>query len=66
MATVALSKADAAFLATVQERGGEVLAPTNPYEVARFSCRKGGSTAVIKVPSVKGDKYLVPDKKKKR
>jgi len=30
-----------------------------PKDVADFSCLESGSTVVIKVPSVKGDKYLV-------
>jgi hypothetical protein len=33
--------ADKKFLARVQEAGGEVLAPTNPYEVMRFKTRHG-------------------------
>lgn len=37
----ATSKADLAFLASVTEAGGEVLAPTNPYEVMRFRTRFG-------------------------
>lgn len=40
MATKA-AKADTAFLARVKEAGGEVLAPTNPYEVMRFKTRLG-------------------------
>lgn len=36
-----ISNADKAFLARVTEAGGEVLAPTNPYEVMRFKTRLG-------------------------
>jgi quercetin dioxygenase-like cupin family protein len=37
---------------------GDVLV-MEPNDIANFSCISDGSTAVIKVPSVKGDKYLV-------
>ena len=37
---------------------GDVLI-MNPGDIARFSCIQSGVTAVIKVPSVKGDKYIV-------
>jgi len=37
---------------------GDILV-MNPDDVARFKCVKAGSTAIIKIPSVKGDKYLV-------
>ncbi len=36
-----LSAADKKFLARVTEAGGEVLAPTNPYEVMRFKTSLG-------------------------
>lgn len=35
------SKADKKFLAAVVAAGGEVLAPTNPYEVMRFKTKHG-------------------------
>jgi hypothetical protein len=37
----AQSKADKKFLAAVIAAGGEVLAPTNPYEIMRFKTRHG-------------------------
>lgn len=36
-----LSAADKKFLARVTEAGGEVLAPTNPYEAMRFKTKLG-------------------------
>ena len=39
-------------------KAGDVLI-MEPGDVARFKCVKAGSTAVIKIPSVRGDKYLV-------
>lgn len=35
------TKADTKFLAAVQARGGEILAPTNEWEVMRFKTRYG-------------------------
>src|SRR3989338_3445097 len=37
---------------------GDVLV-MEPNDVGQFSCLEDGSIAVVKVPSVKGDKYLV-------
>lgn len=34
---------------------------TEPRDIARFRCSKRGATAVIKIPSVKGDKYSIGD-----
>jgi len=41
MSRAAPTKADRAFLASISEAGGEVLAPTNPYEAMRFRTRFG-------------------------
>lgn len=39
--------ADAAFCAAITAAGGEVLAPTNPYEVMRFRTRHGVGVVYI-------------------
>ena len=39
---------------------GDVLV-MEPNDVARFKCVKTGSTAVVKVPSVLGDKHIIRD-----
>lgn len=46
-------------------KGGDIII-LKPKEVARFKCIKTGSTAVIKIPSVKGDKYLVSNNPKQK
>lgn len=37
---------------------GDVLV-MEPNDVGQFSCLENGSIAVVKVPSVKGDKYVI-------
>ncbi|KKU68820.1 MAG: hypothetical protein UX89_C0001G0011 [Parcubacteria group bacterium GW2011_GWA2_47_16] len=39
-------------------KAGDVLV-MEPNDVGQFSCLEDGSIAVVKIPSVRGDKYLV-------
>ena len=43
-------------------KAGDVLI-MKPFDISDFKCIKSGSTAIIKIPSVKGDKYLVKKEK---
>lgn len=45
-------------------KAGDVII-MEPNDVARFSCIKAGCTAIVKMPSVKEDKYIVNNKIKK-
>ncbi len=44
---------------------GDILV-MEPCTVGQFSCLKTGSLAVVKIPSVKGDKYMVEDNRKQK
>jgi len=42
-----------------QEYGPGMIIHFEPNDVSRFVCTESGATAVVKIPSVKGDKYIL-------
>ena len=47
----------------IYKKGDVIL--VKPKEGADFECLETGTTAVIKIPSVKKDKYIISEKTKK-